>query len=414
MPVVQIVIDDSTDKIITGQHTYDRDNGGIFIGGAGSSFPASPQEGEWFWRIDEAKLYRYNGSSWDAVVSSVGLHASTHEDGGSDEISVAGLSGVLADKQDADKIQGRDVNSGAPTDKQILQWNNTASEWELADLLWLLMTGHVKPATDGDAVRLYHSDSVQYAEIGRTGGNFYITVGGDDAQAAYLNCKKRQIQLGGSTTAEKWAVSNSGDGAIAEFYGDKTAKFFGEVTHADDVVPDSNNARDLGGTSSRWKNVYAQSGFIATSGGISSIKYNATGVVGQNTGVLINGGMSLSFKISQIFGAQAIAKFIGANATQRLTIRAYYGTGSGSTYVQMDHDGSDGVVASGVGSLLLDSADRIVAKKPFELPSYTVATLPSATQPGQMIYVSDETGGAVPAFSDGTNWRRVTDRAIVS
>jgi hypothetical protein len=31
-----------------------------------------------------------------------------------------------------------------------------------------------------------------------------------------------------------------------------------------------------------------------------------------------------------------------------------------------------------------------------------------------MIYVSDEAGGAIPAFSDGTNWRRVTDRAVVS
>lgn len=48
------------------------------------------------------------------------------------------------------------------------------------------------------------------------------------------------------------------------------------------------------------------------------------------------------------------------------------------------------------------------------LPSYTVATVPSATTAGKLIYVTDETGGAVPAFSDGTNWRRVTDRAIVS
>jgi hypothetical protein len=49
-----------------------------------------------------------------------------------------------------------------------------------------------------------------------------------------------------------------------------------------------------------------------------------------------------------------------------------------------------------------------------ELHSYTVATLPSAALAGQMVYVSNEAGGAVPAFSDGTNWRRVTDRAIVS
>ena len=53
--------------------------------------------------------------------------------------------------------------------------------------------------------------------------------------------------------------------------------------------------------------------------------------------------------------------------------------------------------------------------QPSPLKSYTVATLPSAsTYANHMIYVSDESGGAVPAFSDGTNWRRVTDRAIVS
>ena len=50
----------------------------------------------------------------------------------------------------------------------------------------------------------------------------------------------------------------------------------------------------------------------------------------------------------------------------------------------------------------------------FVLPSYTTTTLPSASIAGAMIYVTNETGGAVPAFSDGTNWRRVTDRAIVS
>lgn len=49
-----------------------------------------------------------------------------------------------------------------------------------------------------------------------------------------------------------------------------------------------------------------------------------------------------------------------------------------------------------------------------QLESYTVATLPTAATAGGMIYVSDETGGAVPAFSDGTNWRRMTDRAVVS
>jgi hypothetical protein len=50
----------------------------------------------------------------------------------------------------------------------------------------------------------------------------------------------------------------------------------------------------------------------------------------------------------------------------------------------------------------------------FVLPSYTTSTLPSASVAGAMIYVTNESGGPVPAFADGTNWRRVTDRAIVT
>ena len=50
-----------------------------------------------------------------------------------------------------------------------------------------------------------------------------------------------------------------------------------------------------------------------------------------------------------------------------------------------------------------------------QLDAYTVATVPSASiAPGGLIYISDESGGAVLAFSDGTNWRRSTDRAIIS
>ena len=46
--------------------------------------------------------------------------------------------------------------------------------------------------------------------------------------------------------------------------------------------------------------------------------------------------------------------------------------------------------------------------------AYTVATLPSPTETKRVILVLDETGGAVLAFNDGTDWRRVTDRAVVA
>jgi hypothetical protein len=53
--------------------------------------------------------------------------------------------------------------------------------------------------------------------------------------------------------------------------------------------------------------------------------------------------------------------------------------------------------------------------KPRNNKEYTVSTVPSAGEwGGATIYVSDETGGGTLAFSDGTNWRRVQDRAIIS
>lgn len=99
MGLVQVIIDDSSSKIVTGTYEFDRDNGGTLICPAGSSFPGTPAEGEWLWRTDEQRLYRYSGMTWDAVVADVVAHAPTHQNGGADEISVAGLSGELADDQ---------------------------------------------------------------------------------------------------------------------------------------------------------------------------------------------------------------------------------------------------------------------------------------------------------------------------
>lgn len=50
------------------------------------------------------------------------------------------------------------------------------------------------------------------------------------------------------------------------------------------------------------------------------------------------------------------------------------------------------------------------------LPSYTVSQLGSlsASPAAQFVFCTNESGGSIPAFSDGTNWRRVSDRAIVS
>ena len=48
------------------------------------------------------------------------------------------------------------------------------------------------------------------------------------------------------------------------------------------------------------------------------------------------------------------------------------------------------------------------------LEEYAVSALPSASERKRLVFVTDEVGGAVVAFNDGSHWRRVTDRAIVS
>jgi hypothetical protein len=62
--------------------------------------------------------------------------------------------------------------------------------------------------------------------------------------------------------------------------------------------------------------------------------------------------------------------------------------------------------------LVAASLNRLIIGNPV-LKSYTVATVPTG-EPGEMIYVTDESGGPTPAYSDGTDWRRTSDGAVVS
>lgn len=66
--------------------------------------------------------------------------------------------------------------------------------------------------------------------------------------------------------------------------------------------------------------------------------------------------------------------------------------------------------------ILTLSATKLTIDGAVRVKSHAKASLPSASGEGAgaILYVSDEAGGAVLAFSDGTSWRRVTDRAVVS
>lgn len=103
--------------------------------------------------------------------------------------------------------------------------------------------------------------------------------------------------------------------------------------------------------------------------------------------------------------------------------RAELGTaGDDNLHLKVSADGAiwteAWVVDAGTGHVGIGTGAPLVALDvagPMRCASYHVAGLPDATVgAGQLVYVSNEAGGAVLAFSDGSVWRRVTDRAVVS
>ncbi|MFH1761528.1 MAG: hypothetical protein ABIA63_10555 [bacterium] len=56
---------------------------------------------------------------------------------------------------------------------------------------------------------------------------------------------------------------------------------------------------------------------------------------------------------------------------------------------------------------------KIRAQDQFILPSYDKSSLPTGVT-GGLIYVNNATGGAEPAFYDGSDWRRCSDRTVIN
>jgi hypothetical protein len=70
-------------------------------------------------------------------------HKAKHENGGDDEISVAGLSGLLADEQDAGKIKGKVVDIAGRVNDTIAVYKTASDEYE----------HEAKPAGGGDMTK---------------------------------------------------------------------------------------------------------------------------------------------------------------------------------------------------------------------------------------------------------------------
>jgi hypothetical protein len=143
--------------------------------------------------------------------------------------------------------------------------------------------------------------------------------------------------------------------------------------------------------------------------GLGSAALASTGTSGNALGFLNAANV---WSALQTFATSVIAS--GASGAAQLNDRSTGATDAWLLYA------SGGTLRffqqNGLADRITISANGVAVAGSVRSSSYTVGTLPSASGhgAGAIIYVSNEAGGATTAFSDGTNWRRHSDRAVVA
>jgi hypothetical protein len=290
------------------------------------------------------------------------------------------------------------------------------------------LLGNVFYATGISANKIYNGTTE--VAIGTSGGNANISVGGTSNVAV--------IYSGGIAITGDLSVTGN-----ATLSGNILGDRIQNGTTSFDIQTASGNANlSISGTSNVvvWSTdgeyvsgVISATGNITTSSNISggNILGNGRNLTGINT-----------FSTISVSGQSDV---VADSITDTLTLAAGTGiaitTDAGNDIVTISSVATDSIFATGgdmgtvteavtvsedLGTVTsaatveydlgTESTSGIVTPSLLLLPSYTVSQLGSlsANPAGQFVYCSNESGGAVPAFSDGTNWRRVTDRAIVS
>jgi hypothetical protein len=323
--------------------------------------------------------------------------------------------------------------------------------------------GNVACASGIFSSRIFNGNSE--TNIGASGGNVNISVGGTSNVAVFATTGQfitGSLDVTGNSTGGNINTAGNvsatgnitGNYLLANIYfatGFSASRIFNGTSEANIGTSNGNANISIGGVSNVV--VFATTGQFITgllsvtgnttagnvlTGGIVSATGNITGgnILGNGAGLT---GINAFSNVTVTGGNSAVADSIADTltltagtgisivvdpTTDTITIGAQAGS-------EIFVDGADfGTVTEPVTlsddlGLVTDAVDSeadlgtlvtsgLIYPDQFVLPSYTTSTLPSAAVPGAMLYVTNETGGPVPAFADGTNWRRVTDRAIVT
>jgi hypothetical protein len=232
--------------------------------------------------------------------------------------------------------------------------------------------------------------------IGSTSSNERLFVNGNlrlgtnpslQYSGAYLDLKHSN----GSASVIRVVDNNSGNNPIFKVYNASNSSEVFKVDGSSITINNTYNLPTADGTAGQ---------VIKTDGSVTLSFTDAGGVGGSTTQVQYNKSGVLS----------GDADFTFDDSTNTLQVTNLDVMGSFS------HVEDYGSITQAANIVVDYGVVTVDDRQPTSHDSYTVAEANALTyiNPGDMIFVSNETGGATMAFYDGTDWRRITDRAVIS
>lgn len=325
-----------------------------------------PARGWRAWSADEEALLVFDGTVWSALSA-----------GGLDELAMLGVNADadatnrFSVKSDVELLSHDDVTPGTGDARKII---NRAASTNAASVVF--QTGF-----EGQA------------EFGLVGDDRFRLKVSDDGEtfldALMIDTGNGDVGVGGAPKAKLFVRGdNVSDPNVGDLQVEKSGYFalFFLDTYADSAASFSIQRRARGSLAAP---AAVQAG--DSCGGFSFRGYNASG--GFTQAALIH------------------APVDGAVSGSSVPTALAFSTGSAAAVERMRIT-SGGDIGVGVAA----PTTKLHVDGPVRCKSYTVAGAPSAASAGagSMIFVSNESGGATLAFSDGVNWRRVADRVVIS
>ena len=271
----------------------------------------------------------------------------------------------------------RDNSSGTDPIFKVFNANNTTEVFKVSGNE-VLHADNVKAkfGTSGD-LEIYHD-----------GSNSYI----DDAGTGSIRLRSGTFTISNAAGSKTSALFSSG--GSQDLYHNNSKKF--ETTNSGIQVTGTVNVNDA----YTLPTSDGSDGQVLKTDGSGAVTFGAIPATGSNTQVQFNDGGSLAGDSDFTFDKSSnTLQVTNLDVLGTFSKQEDYGLISQAANVTID-----------MGAITND--DRM----PTPHDSYTVAEANSLSylNTGDMIFVSNESGGATMAFYDGSNWRRIQDRAVIS